>query len=214
MKIRLLLIALLICPSLFAQTEACDSACEEVRQEEPLFDVMMPPSTLGSLSPYSPWDIWQLHEGVNARFSFGAATGFGKGSPKGVGFEERVDLAYAGKWGKKWSYAVMLQGSNMTWGPVRNRNISVTGIVGYRASERFSLYAYISKSIVNDAAGCFPLYCEPAMDRVGFVADWTFGDNSWLQIAVEASRTKFDQLNPFCNPHQLYGLQPMRSINW
>ena len=216
MKLRLFLSAILFPAIISAQTVEDDSVYSNARGEEPLFGFIMPPTTLGSLSPYSYWDMWNLHEGVNARFSFGAAVGFGKCSPKGVGLEERVDLAYAGKWGKRWKYAVMLQGSNTTWGPVRRRDISLTGIVGYRASERFSLYAYFTKSLIHSggASMFFPLYGEPAVDRVGIVADWTLGENSWLQIAVEASRVKYESVNPFCNLHQLYGPPPMKPYNW
>lgn len=236
MKIRLFLIALLLPAMLYAQTVGSDSVCENSAIEEPIperldseesiakdsvykepiFNIITPPTTLASFSPYAFWDVWNLHEGVNARFSFGAAAGFGKGAPKGVGLEERVELAYAGKWGKKWKYAVMLQGSNMTWGPQRHRDLSLTGIVGYRAGEKFSLYAFFSKSLMH--SGCdmplSPYYHKPTTDRVGFVADWTFGDNFWLQIAVEASRINYEAINPFCNIHQLYGPPPMKPYNW
>ncbi|MBR7028666.1 MAG: hypothetical protein IKI05_04595 [Bacteroidaceae bacterium] len=181
-----------------------------------LFDVFVPTSSLSlPYVYYRPWETWSLHEGLNARFSFGMAAGLGKGSPKGVGLEERIDLAYAGRWGSRWSYAFMVQGTNATWGPVRNRDISLSGIVGYRASERFNLYVYFSKSIMHDGEGFMDYYTpmgQPSVDRVGVVADWTIGENAWLQIAVEASRIKFE--NPFCNLHQLYGPPPMRSVYW
>ena len=216
MRVRLYLCALFFPALLTAQVAGDDSVYNDTRVEEPLFNVVMPPTTLASLYPYTSWDVWNLHEGVNARFSFSAAVGFGKHSPKGVGLEERVDLAYAGRWGKRWKYAIMLQGNNTTWGPVRRRDISLTGIVGYRASERFSLYAYFTKSLIHSGGGAkfFPFYGEPAVDRVGFVADWTFGENSWLQIAVEASHVKYESVNPFCNLHQLYGPPPMKPYNW
>lgn len=219
-RLLLLILSLSLAYSAKAQAELEDSVLynTEALEECPLFDVLMPPATLGSLSPYGAWDVWQLHEGANARFSFNAAAGFGKGAPRGVGLEERIDFAYAGRLGKRWTYALMLQGSNMTWGPVRQRNISMTGIVGYRASERFSLYAYVSKSLMNDGEGFSLGYWspmgQPAEERIGFVADWTIGENAWIQVCFEASRIKFDAPSAFYNPQRFYGAPPMRSIYW
>lgn len=215
-----MLLALALPAALAAQEEGVDPPTADTcqRQETPLFEVLMPPATLGSYGPFRPWETWQLHEGVNARFSFGAATAFGKGSPRGVGLEERVDFAYAGRLGKRLSYALMVQGSNMTWGPMRRRDISLTGFVGYRASERFSLYAYVSKSLLHQSEGFslgyLPPFSQPSVDRVGFVADWTIGENAWIQVAFEASRVKWEQINPFNNLHLLYGPPPMRGLNW
>lgn len=226
MKSRLFLLLLLFSPlALMAQQEDTDSLYLDDAQEdvpyptytEPLFHVFTPSSVLSPVPTSYYWDMWSLHEGLNARISLGASAGFGKGSPKGVGLEEHIDVAYAGKWKNRWTYAFMIQGTNATWGPVRSRDISLSGFVGYRASERLSLYAYISKSILHDNNGFVGLYSpigQPSVERVGFVADWVIGDNAWLQVVVEASRVKFDNPWPFCNVHDLYGPPPMRPLSW
>mgnify|MGYP002624997490 CR=1 FL=1 len=223
MRFRLLALLILFPASLVAQEEgsASDSILYNTHEEAPLFHVEMPPATLSAPLPYQPWDVWSLHEGVNARLSFGASTGFGKNAPKGVGLEERIDFAYAGKWNKRWVYAFMMSGNNTTWGPIRRRDISVTGIVGYRASERFSLYAYVSKSLLHNngdwggfSLGYYSPFDPPATDRVGVVAEWTFGENSWLQIAIEASRVKYNGPFPYYDYRTPFGMSPMTPYSW
>ncbi|MBP3228074.1 MAG: hypothetical protein J6M53_04720 [Bacteroidaceae bacterium] len=152
------------------------------------------------------YDAWTLHEGVNARFSFGAAAGFGRRSPHGVGLSERVDFAYAGKYKKRLSWVVMVTANNTTWGPLRHRGASVTAAANYQLSDAFSIYAYVTKSLLtHQSGGYIGLWGEPSVDRVGVVADWTPSESFSLQIAVEAARVRWNGFEPFCHVRERFG---------
>lgn len=136
--------------------------------------------------------LWELHEGVNVNFTAGMSTSFGHGPLKGAGFGQSASLGFAKRLNSKFSYAVILQGNHLTWGPLRHTSICVTAAAHYQPTDRFSLYVYATKSLAGHDDGFFfdpySFYPQPAYDRIGAIADLRLGENSYLKIGFEAAR--------------------------
>ena len=205
------------------------AANEECGKDDTPFSIAMPVYNGLYGSPYmfggyygGAYDLWHLHQGFNVQLSAGVTVASGRHTPKGAGFGQSISLAYAGKLNRNFSYAVILQGMHSTWGPVRNVGASVSGIVAYQPSDRFTLYAYFTKSLMNHPSRRmmpYPFYDEPAIDRIGAMADIKLGETSNLRIAVEMARMKnayFDGdyyagYNPY-EPSRNYGFGLHRSM--
>ena len=208
-------------------SSSCNSDVNYGKEDTP-FSIVMPMYNGMYGSPYysgyygGGYDLWHLHQGFNVQLSAGVTVASGRHTPKGAGFGQSIAMAYAGKFNKNFSYAVILQGTHSTWGPIRNVGASVSGIVAYHPSDRFSLYAYFTKSLMNHPSRRmmpYPFYDEPAIDRVGALADIKLGENSNLKIGVEWARMKnayydgdyYAGYNPY-EPSRTYGFGLHRSM--
>ena len=91
---------------------------------------------------------WQLHEGLNAQFGMNVTAGFGKHSPKGVGFGSNAAFVYAQPFGNRWAFAGGVSMQTLDWGGWKMRNASVFGVAAYKVNERMNVYAFGEKSLV------------------------------------------------------------------
>ena len=168
------------------------------------------------------YDMWHLHEGLNAQFGLNLTAGFGKGSPKGVGFGQQLSLAYVQPVGKRWHLTAGLTAYHMDWGRWHQSALALNAQLSYRLSERWLLYAYAVKQITprRRYAECpgygfvlSPYAMFPQGDRIGFGADWKLGDNCSIQINVEASKDTHPMENIWwTHPHS--GFAPMMPYGW
>lgn len=133
---------------------------------------------------------WQLHEGFNAQLGMSVTAGFGKHSPRGVGFGSNAAFVYAMPLGERLAFAGGVNMQTLDWGGWKMRNASVFGVAACRLNERMNVYAFGEKSLVPGGRRLrnFPGFGE---DRWGGAVDLKLGDNVFVQFGVSQSRTNY-----------------------
>ncbi len=143
----------------------------------------------------SPWNCgfygsdWRLHQGFNAQLSMSLTAGFGKGAPHGVGFGQNAAFAYALPLSKRFSAAVGVYANNMDWGGYHQTDGGVAAAVKFKATERFSLYAYGAKSFLPKEnrlhRGLLSPFFAMPKDRVGVMGEVKVGEKAMIRVSVE-----------------------------
>lgn len=218
MKQILLALALfLTAMSLNAQTDspARIMVCPDSLPEAEVADAerLLSPSS-GSLALSLPWSVpmnfagygldgchpaygglygpqWRLHEGFNAQLGLSVSAAFGKHAPKGVGFGQHAAFAYVLPLTSRLSVAAGIYAGNLDWGPWRQTDVGISGILAYRLTDRINLYAYGSKSFLPRQSTLrfrpapFPIFMERVRDRIGAAAEFKIGNNATIGVSVE-----------------------------
>lgn len=110
-------------------------------------------------------DVWDVHEGVNARISMSATAGFGSGAPHGVGFGRTIDFLYVSPIKNKWNYAIGATTTGMDWGGYHHTSAGIYGNVNYYPSDKVRLSLTGYKSVLPNARGRgFNPYYSPYYD--------------------------------------------------
>ena len=190
-------------PDTLLATKAANACCS------------LPPAT-DSLSLSLPWSVplsfagygldgchpaygglygpqWRLHEGFNAQLGLSVSAAFGKHAPKGVGFGQHAAFAYVLPVTSRFSVAAGIYAGNLDWGPWRQTDVGISGVLAYRLNERINLYAYGSKSFLpRQSAFRFrrdpvPVFLDRMRDRIGAAAEFKIGNNATIGVSVEHS---------------------------
>ncbi len=130
---------------------------------------------------------WQLHEGFNAQLGMSVTAGFGKHSPRGVGFGSNAAFVYAYPLGSRLSVAGGVRMQTLDWGGWKMRNASVFGVAAYKVNENVNVYAFGEKSLTPDKRR-FRNYPDFAEDKWGGAVDFKLGDHVFVQFGVSQSR--------------------------
>ncbi len=130
---------------------------------------------------------WQLHEGFNAQLGMSVTAGFGKHSPRGVGFGSNAAFVYAQPLGNRLSLAGGVRMQTLDWGGWKMRNASVFGVAAYKVNENMNIYAFGEKSLTPDKRR-FRNYPDFAEDKWGGAVDFKLGDHVFVQFGVSQSR--------------------------
>ena len=150
-------------------------------------DVLMPRLWMPEPFYMSPW---QLHEGLNAQFGLNVTAGFGKHSPKGVGFGSNAAFVYAQPFGNRWAFAGGVNMQTLDWGGWKMRNASVFGVAAYKVNERMNVYAFGEKSLVPGNRR-FRNYPDFGEDRWGGAVDFKLGNHVFVQFGVSQGRMNY-----------------------
>lgn len=150
-------------------------------------DVLMPRLWMPEPFYMSPW---QLHEGLNAQFGMNVTAGFGKHSPKGVGFGSNAAFVYAQPFGNRWAFAGGVNMQTLDWGGWKMRNASVFGVAAYKVNERMNVYAFGEKSLVPGNRR-FRNYPDFGEDRWGGAVDFKLGNHVFVQFGVSQGRMNY-----------------------
>ena len=160
------------------------------------FSLTAPIPAAGSYRPFLMYGItpfayggyanWDLHRGFNASFGMNVSVGLGKHRLPGVGFGQDAAFLYAVPLNSRVSAAGGVYASNMTWGNYNYRDVGVTGIVAFKATDRITLYGYGNKSIMPKRT--FPAYPLPNFnpDKFGGMVNFKVGESASFSIGVEA----------------------------
>ena len=129
---------------------------------------------------------WDLHKGFNASFGMSVSVGFGKNRLHGVGFGQDAAFLYAVPLNERLSVAGGVYATNMDWGNYNYRNVGITGIAAFKATERITLYGYGNKSLMPRRM--FPAYPLPnfSPDKLGGMVNFKVGESASFSIGVEA----------------------------
>lgn len=164
------------------------------------FSLTAPIPLAGSVRPFlmygiTPFDYsyanWDLHRGFNASFGMNVSVGFGHNRIPGVGFGQDAAFLYAVPLNSRVSAAGGVYATNMTWGNYNYRNVGVTGIVAFKATDRITLYGYGNKSIMPKRK--FPAYPLPnfSPDKLGGMVNFKVGESASFSIGVEARKNDY-----------------------
>lgn len=111
--------------------------------------LFFPEHRLLSLSFLPDHTPWILHNGFNAQFGLSVSAAFGGHAPKGTGFGQHATFAYMHPVGKKGQLAAGIYAVNLDWGRYKYTDIGLSALYVHEFSERFTLYAYMSKRLTG-----------------------------------------------------------------
>ncbi len=129
---------------------------------------------------------WDLHKGFNASFGMNVSVGFGKNRLHGVGFGQDAAFLYAVPLNARLSVAGGVYATNMDWGNYSYRNVGITGIAAFKATDRITIYGYGNKSLMPKRM--YPAYPLPnfSPDKFGGMVNFKVGESASFSIGVEA----------------------------
>lgn len=128
---------------------------------------------------------WQLHSGLNAQLGTSVTVGFGKHSPRGVGIGTHAAFLYAASLTPKLSLAGGISSETLDWGGIKLRNAELIGVAAYKVNDFMNVYAYGSKSLLDDKQRRIRPYPSFGRDRWGGAVDFSLGKNVFVQFGFE-----------------------------
>lgn len=144
------------------------------------------------VSPFSYGGYtWDLHKGFNASFGMNVSFGVGSHRLHGAGFGQDAAFLYAVPLNNRLSAAGGVYATNMNWGNYSYRNVGITGILAFKATERVTLYGYGNKSIMPKHT--FPAYPLPnfSPDKFGGMINVKVGESASFSFGVEAIKNDY-----------------------
>ena len=154
----------------------------------PLASTMQRPFLMYGITPfaYDGYANWDLHKGFNASIGMNISVGFGKNRLHGVGFGQDAAFLYALPLNNRLSVAGGVYATNMDWGNYTYRNVGITGIASFKATDRITIYAYGNKSFMPKRL--YPAYPLPNFtpDKFGGMVNFKVGESASFSIGVEA----------------------------
>lgn len=134
---------------------------------------------------------WDLHKGFNASLGMSVSVGVGSHRLHGAGFGQDAAFLYAQPLNNRLSVAGGVYATNMNWGDYNYRNVGVTGIVAFKATDRVTLYGYGNKSIMPKRT--FPAYPLPnfSPDKFGGMINVKVGESASFSFGVEAVKNDY-----------------------
>ena len=194
-----LIICYLSVPVIYAQTEKTEAI--KLEKKDSLSAQRKDILSTSSLSPafdlygivpvsygYSPWI---LHKGFNASAGLSLTFSPSRFSPSGVGFGQEAAFLYAIPVTNRISVAGGLYANHLNWGFMNYKQVGLTGIVGFKLTERINFYAYGNKSFIPNNP-CLE-YAVPTFssDRLGGMFRFKVGENSSFSIGIEGRRNNY-----------------------
>lgn len=134
---------------------------------------------------YTGTGSWQLHSGLNAQLCTSVTVGFGKHSPRGVGIGTHAAFLYAASLTPKLSLAGGISSETLDWGGIKLRNAELIGVAAYKVNDFMNVYAYGSKSLLDDKQRRIRPYPSFGRDRWGGAVDFSLGKNVFVQFGFE-----------------------------
>ena len=131
---------------------------------------------------------WELHKGFNASLGMSISIGVGHNRLPGVGFGQDAAFLYAVPLNNRLSVAGGVYATNMDWGNYSYRNVGVTGIAAFKATDRITIYGYGNKSLMSRRLA--PIYPLPNFnpDCIGGMVNFKVNDSFSFGIGVQAQK--------------------------
>lgn len=128
---------------------------------------------------------WELHSGFNASLTMGVTCSVGKNRFPGVAFGTGLAGMYAFPVTSRFTVAAGGFLNHITWQGRGGVDFGFSGLAGYRLTDKISIYAYGSKTLVRNAF-CPPfLYDDYYTDRLGGMIHFNVSDKFSFSISVE-----------------------------
>ena len=132
---------------------------------------------------------WELHQGLNMSLGASVFAGFGKYAPKGAGFAQTVSGMYAVPFSDRLSLAAGVYLLNADWGGLNLRDTGLSGVLGYKFSERWEGYLYGQKSLMQPKIA-WPIFgMQELGDRIGASLKYNVSPSFSIQVSVEERKT-------------------------
>ena len=138
------------------------------------------------------WGLWDLHEGLNANLSMSVAASFGKHRFPGVGFGTGISAMYAHSLTDR---LVLVGGGfydRLSWNGFNQNRFGLNLMLGYKLTDRVSVYAYGSKAFFPKSGGRAWIPPMPWLDnfnsRFGGMVHFKLSDAASISLSVEETR--------------------------
>lgn len=128
---------------------------------------------------------WELHSGFNASLTMGVTCSLGKNRFPGVAFGTGLAGMYAFPVTPRFTVAAGGFLNHITWQGRGGVDFGISGLAGYQLTDKISIYAYGSKTLVRNAF-CPPfLYDDYYTDRLGGMIHFDVSDKFSFSVSVE-----------------------------
>lgn len=128
---------------------------------------------------------WELHLGFNASLTMGVTCSLDKNRFPGVAFGTGLAGMYAIPITPRFTVAAGGFLNHITWQGRGGVDFGISGLAGYQLTDKISIYAYGSKTLVRNAF-CPPfLYDDYYTDRLGGMIHFNVTDNFSFSVSVE-----------------------------
>lgn len=128
---------------------------------------------------------WELHSGFNASLTMGVTCSLGKNRFPGVAFGTGLAGMYAIPITPRFTVAAGGFLNHITWQGRGGVDFGISGLAGYQLTDKISIYAYGSKTLVRNAF-CPPfLYDDYYTDRLGGMIHFDVSDKFSFSVSVE-----------------------------
>lgn len=128
---------------------------------------------------------WELHSGFNASLTMGVTCSLGKNRFPGVAFGTGLAGMYAIPITPRFTVAAGGFLNHITWQGRGGVDFGISGLAGYQLTDKISIYAYGSKTLVRNAF-CPPfLYDDYYTDRLGGMIHFDVTDHFSFSVSVE-----------------------------
>lgn len=128
---------------------------------------------------------WDLHSGFNASLTMGVTCSLGKNRFPGVAFGTGLAGMYAFPVTPRFTVAAGGFLNHITWQGRGGVDFGISGLAGYQLTDKISIYAYGSKTLVRNAF-CPPfLYDDYYTDRLGGMIHFDVSDKFSFSVSVE-----------------------------
>lgn len=131
---------------------------------------------------------WELHSGFNASLTMGVTCSLGKNRFPGVAFGTGLAGMYAFPVTPRFTVAAGGFLNHITWQGRGGVDFGFSGLAGYQLTDKISIYAYGSKTLVRNAF-CPPfLYDDYYTNRLGGMIHFNVTDNFSFSVSVEEQK--------------------------
>lgn len=128
---------------------------------------------------------WELHSGFNASLTMGVTCSLGKNRFPGVAFGTGLAGMYAIPITPRFTVAAGGFLNHITWQGRGGVDFGISGLAGYQLTDKISIYAYGSKTLVRNAF-CPPFfYDDYYTDRLGGMIHFDVSDKFSFSVSVE-----------------------------
>lgn len=137
------------------------------------------------------YDLWELHGGFNAQLHMSVTGSFGRNRFPGVGFGTGVSAMYARRLTEKLTVAAGGYYNRLSWNGFHDNRVGLTVLAGYQLTEKISVYAFGSKSLIPSASRrmLFPMpYMNDFNTRLGGMLHVKLSDAVSVSVGVEERR--------------------------
>lgn len=136
--------------------------------------------------------LWNLHEGFNASLNMSVCASFGRHRFPGVGFGTGISAMYAHRLTERLMMAVGGFYDRMSWGAYNENRVGANLMLGYRLTDKVSVYAYASKAFTPSAGRMrfMPPMCwaDRYRERFGGMIHVKVSDAMSFSVSVEEVR--------------------------
>ena len=102
-----------------------------------------------------------------------------------MGIGTHAAFIYAASLTPKLSLAGGISSETLDWGGIKLRNAELIGVAAYKVNDFMNVYAYGSKSLLDDKQRRIRPYPSFGRDRWGGAVDFSLGKNVFVQFGFE-----------------------------